>query len=204
MKRKAMLFIVMGSVLMFSQSGCVKKIRPVSGNIVLEGGERLDDRSTFSREERIENDPNGFSGGMNEVREETIQEGELFKARMDEVKTEGLSSSHLRDIFFEYNRASLRNRSEENLRENARQLLRHPSSMIRISGHTDERGSNEYNLALGARRARTVKRFLVAFGIASGRIEIISYGEENPFCNRNEENCWKLNRRAHFLVNSER
>jgi peptidoglycan-associated lipoprotein len=70
-----------------------------------------------------------------------------------------------------------------------------------IEGHTDERGTNEYNLALGDRRADSAKAFLVDLGIASSRLTTISYGEERPLCTQQNEECWAKNRRAHFVIN---
>ena len=69
-----------------------------------------------------------------------------------------------------------------------------------VEGHCDERGTNEYNLALGDRRSRAVRDYLVALGIGSNRIETISYGEEKPVCAEKTEECWAKNRRAHFVV----
>ena len=78
-------------------------------------------------------------------------------------------------------------------------LKEYPAMQIIIEGHTDERGTNEYNLVLGERRSRTTKRYLVASGIAPERISTISYGEERPFCFEKTEECFQLNRRAHFV-----
>lgn len=99
--------------------------------------------------------------------------------------------------------AILKGEAEKALRANAKSLLRHPTTRIQISGHTDGRGSSEYNLALGERRARTVKQFLEAYGISPKRIEIISYGEEKPFCQGDGEHCWEQNRRVHFSIKSK-
>ena len=74
---------------------------------------------------------------------------------------------------------------------------------ILIEGHCDDRGTNEYNLALGDRRAKSVRDYLVALGIASNRIETISYGEEEPLCTDQTEECWAKNRRAHFIILKE-
>ena len=76
-------------------------------------------------------------------------------------------------------------------------------ALILIEGHADERGTDEYNLALAERRAEATRNYLVAQGVASGRINLISYGEERPFCTEHTESCWSSNRRAHFLVKVE-
>jgi peptidoglycan-associated lipoprotein len=84
---------------------------------------------------------------------------------------------------------------------NAAFLRSNPKLRVEIQGHSDERGTNNYNIALGERRANSTKKYLVAQGVDSNRVNIISYGEEKPFCTvSNNENCWYLNRRAHFRV----
>jgi peptidoglycan-associated lipoprotein len=83
---------------------------------------------------------------------------------------------------------------------NARWLKAHPSYLVLIEGHCDERGTNEYNLALGERRAKATRDHLVSLGIEGSRITVISYGEERPVCTERTEGCWTKNRRAHFLV----
>ena len=74
------------------------------------------------------------------------------------------------------------------------------SALLLIEGHADERGTNEYNLALGERRAKATRDYLVSVGIDAGRITVISYGEERPICTEKTDACWAKNRRAHFLV----
>ncbi len=79
-------------------------------------------------------------------------------------------------------------------------MRRHTNYLILIEGHADERGTNEYNLALGERRAKSAINYLVAQGVLASRMTIISYGEEGPLCADKTEGCWARNRRAHFLV----
>ena len=86
------------------------------------------------------------------------------------------------------------------LDENARWLKENPSRRIIIEGHADERGTNEYNLALAERRAQAASRYLVGVGIEPHRIRTISYGEERPFCAEHNEKCWQQNRRGHFTL----
>jgi len=83
-------------------------------------------------------------------------------------------------------------------------LLKNTSANILIEGHCDERGTNEYNLALGDRRAKAARDYLIALGIASDRIEMLSYGEEKPLCTETTEECWAKNRRAHFVILREK
>jgi len=90
--------------------------------------------------------------------------------------------------------------SKKVLQQNASYLKQNPGMKIEIQGHCDERGTNNYNIALGERRAHTTKRFLVSQGIDSNRINIISFGEEKPFCFVSNKDCWRQNRRAHFML----
>ena len=106
----------------------------------------------------------------------------------------------LRDVHFEFDRAALRAEDTRVLEANAKWLLDHPGTQLLIEGHADERGTNEYNLALGENRARVTRDQLVARGVAASRITLVSYGEERPTCRETSENCWAHNRRAHFLV----
>ncbi|GBC79971.1 Outer membrane lipoprotein Omp16 [bacterium HR09] len=109
-------------------------------------------------------------------------------------------AGYLKDVFFDTDKADLRPDARELLAQNARWLLQHPTVKILIEGHCDERNTNEYNLALGWRRANAVKDYLVSLGVAADRISTISYGEERPFATCHDESCWWQNRRAHFVV----
>jgi peptidoglycan-associated lipoprotein len=109
----------------------------------------------------------------------------------------------LADIHFPFDRYDLDDASKEILKGNAEYLKQHPEIKVQIQGHTDERGTNNYNLALGARRTNTIKQFLVSLGIEENRMYVISYGEEKPHCMENSENCWHQNRRAHFMVSED-
>ena len=109
-------------------------------------------------------------------------------------------TSALRDIHFDFDRYDIRAQDATILEDNARWLQDTPGALALIEGHCDERGTNEYNLALGERRAKATRDFLVSLGIESSRITIISYGEERPLCTERSEACWSDNRRAHFLI----
>ena len=106
----------------------------------------------------------------------------------------------LADIHFDFDKYTIRPRDADLLDQNARWLKAHEKDLLLIEGHCDERGTNEYNLALGERRAKAAMNYLVAQGVAARRITIISYGEERPQCTDHNEACWAKNRRAHFLV----
>ncbi|HXG51987.1 MAG TPA: peptidoglycan-associated lipoprotein Pal [candidate division Zixibacteria bacterium] len=113
---------------------------------------------------------------------------------------EGKDSGPLRDVNFDFDRYDLRPDAREILKGHAAWLKANPGVRVEIEGHCDERGTNEYNLALGARRAETVKRYLVDLGISADRLSTISYGEELPLCKEQSEACWAKNRRARFVV----
>ncbi len=105
------------------------------------------------------------------------------------------------DIYFEFDKSTLTPMAQDNLLRKAEWLRENPNSMITIEGHCDERGTNEYNLALGDRRAESTKAFLTDLGIDPSRLTTISYGEERPVDPRSNEEAWAKNRRAHFVIN---
>ena len=107
----------------------------------------------------------------------------------------------LKDVFFDYDRATLSDEAKRDLDANVTWLRANPQVRITVEGHCDERGTNEYNLALGDRRAKTVRDYLVAAGVDVRRIITISYGEERPFNPGHDESAWRENRRAHFVIN---
>jgi len=113
-----------------------------------------------------------------------------------DVKTEAV----LKDIHFDFDKFSLKPEDREILKGHADWLLGHRDYMVTIEGHCDERGTTEYNLALGERRAGEAKRFLVDLGVAEARINTISYGKERPLDTGHDEEAWAKNRRAHFAV----
>jgi peptidoglycan-associated lipoprotein len=109
-------------------------------------------------------------------------------------------TTDLGDVFFAFDKYDLDDNSKKALQKNADWLKQHPGTKTQIEGHCDERGTNNYNLALGERRALSTKKYLVALGVEDSRIYTISYGEEKPFCMEHKESCWQQNRRGHFLI----
>lgn len=107
----------------------------------------------------------------------------------------------LHDIHFDFNDFTVRAQDGEILRGNASWLNQHAGSRVQVEGHCDERGSEEYNIALGAKRAQAAKEYLATLGVSADRISTISYGKELPLCTEHIESCWAQNRRAHFVVN---
>ena len=105
----------------------------------------------------------------------------------------------VRDAYFDYDKADLRPDARAALTKTADFLKNYPQIKVTIEGHCDERGSTEYNLGLGDRRASAVKQFLVSLGISADRLSTVSYGKEKPFCMESNESCWQQNRRGHFV-----
>jgi len=111
---------------------------------------------------------------------------------------------NLTDIYFEYDKSDLLPASRDGLAKNADWLKRsYNSAVVQVEGHCDERGTNEYNLALGERRAKAAVDYLVSLGVPAARLTTISYGKERPQCNESNESCFQRNRRAHGLITSK-
>ncbi|HMI69485.1 MAG TPA: peptidoglycan-associated lipoprotein Pal [Solirubrobacteraceae bacterium] len=106
----------------------------------------------------------------------------------------------LKPIYFDFDKYDIRPGDRRILDANAQWLKEHANQLVLIEGHCDERGTNEYNLGLGDRRARATMNYLVGQGVQANRFTIVSYGEERPVCTEKNESCWQKNRRAAFLV----
>jgi peptidoglycan-associated lipoprotein len=105
------------------------------------------------------------------------------------------------NIYFAFDKSNLDDMAQATLKKKAEFLKTYPDVYVTIEGHTDERGTAEYNLALGERRADSAKSFLVDLGIEAYRLSTVSYGEERPVCTEQTEDCWARNRRAQFVIN---
>jgi len=130
-------------------------------------------------------------------------EKSLVAKREPGITGEVFESKMLKDIHFDFDKYDIRSQDGEILKENASLLMKHPSVKIQIEGHCDERGTNEYNLALGERRANAAKKYLIALGLSADRISTISYGEERPADPGHNEEAWATNRRDHFVILSK-
>jgi len=115
-------------------------------------------------------------------------EGEVFESKL------------LKDVYFEFDRYDIRPEAAPLLKENAALLMKYPKMKIQVEGHCDERGTSEYNLSLGERRADSVMKYLFSLGISRDRISTISFGEERPFDPSHTEEGWSKNRRAHIVI----
>jgi len=141
-----------------------------------------------------------------------IREEEKKKAREKEfekslvakkepgIEGEILESKLLKDIHFDFDKYDIRPGDAAILKENAALLMKHPIVKIQIEGHCDERGTIEYNLALGERRANSAKKYLISLGMPADRVSTISYGKERPLDPGHNEEAWAKNRRDHFII----
>ncbi len=139
-----------------------------------------------------------------EIEEEVVEEP-VFEREEERVKETVLSpeeeaQSVFKDVFFDFDKYNIREDARPVLNAVASFLNKHKKLNIVIEGHCDERGTNEYNLALGEKRAKSTKNYLVSLGVSPGRMIIITYGEEKPLCTQPNETCWQKNRRAHFVA----
>jgi len=114
------------------------------------------------------------------------------------------ASSPLKDVYFDFDSYDLGPDARATLKTNGDWLKANPAAQVQIEGHCDERGTTEYNLALGSKRAQSVKDYLVTLGAAADRLSTISYGEELPVCTEHNEACWQKNRRARFVIQTAR
>lgn len=153
----------------------------------------------------------GVATGCSSKKKTTAVEGDtsgstvgksMSDSSLDQLQTGqiGGRGGPLTDIHFGYNDYTVQPQDSSILRENARWLQGHPERNVQIEGHCDERGSEEYNIALGAKRAQSAKDYLITLGISPGRLSTISYGKELPVCTEHDEGCWQQNRRDHFSV----
>ena len=110
-----------------------------------------------------------------------------------------LWDKEVRDAYFDYDKADIRPDAREALSKTAEFLKAHPGLRVTVEGHCDERGSTEYNLGLGDRRANAVKQYLASLGVGANSLDVVSYGKEKPFCMESNEACWQQNRRGHFV-----
>lgn len=133
-------------------------------------------------------------------RERSLSEDELFARKtLAELNAE----SPLGDVFFAFDESTLSEDARSVLQQNAQWLSRWGSTSIAIEGHADARGTAEYNLALGERRASALRDYLADLGIPAGRVLPLSKGEEQPFCTQDAESCWQQNRRGHFVITAK-
>ena len=121
-------------------------------------------------------------------------------AQASSPSDEDLFAKNVKDVWFDYDKANIRPDQAPSAQGDAAFLLKHPSIQVVVEGHCDDRGSEEYNLALGTSRAESLKRSLLAEGVPADRVKTISYGKEKPFCSEDNDQCWQENRVDHFAM----
>ena len=129
-----------------------------------------------------------------------VDETPWYDKDLELVNEEAVRLGLLGDVFFEFDKYDLAPEARERLAQNARFMRERPQFTFTVEGHCDERGTNEYNLALGDKRANAAQSYLHSLGVDASRFRAISYGEERGFCTTSSESCWQKNRRAHFVV----
>ncbi len=190
MNRKWIVWIVVPVLLTFVY-GCPKK-KPATTQPVLDV-----ETTTVTPPPPTEEvtQPTAPTAPVDEVEQDLLASQDLQIVN-EELRRRGFSP----DVYFNYDEDSLSDDTRDKLARNADLLKSSPQLAILIEGHADERGTNEYNLALGDRRANAVRDYLSSLGVNADRLRTLSYGEERPVCTQTEESCWSQNRRAHMIV----
>jgi peptidoglycan-associated lipoprotein len=142
----------------------------------------------------------GDGGSADATARVTVNPPPAVSAPANTMTAEEEFKANVQDIFFDYDKYDIRGDAQATLSKDASYLVSHPDVHFVIGGYCDERGSDEYNLALGQNRAESAKNALVTAGVAANRIRVISYGKEKPFCSEHTEACWQENRRAGFVM----
>jgi len=170
-------------------------IAPEVGTVNAEGSTKVSpsDSTTYTIT------ASGPGGSANATARVTVSTPPPPVEKTPEVDPNELFTREVRDAYFDFNKADIRADAREALTKTADFLRNYPQFRVTIEGHCDERGSTEYNLALGDRRAGAVKQYLVSLGISADRLTTVSFGKEKPFCTQSNESCWQQNRRGHFV-----
>lgn len=142
----------------------------------------------------------GEGGSADATARVTVNAPPAVVVPVNTMSAEEEFKANVQDIFYDYDTYDIRNDAQATLSRDASYLVSHSNVNVVIGGYCDERGSNEYNLALGQNRADAAKNALITAGVAASRIRVVSYGKEKPFCSESTEACWQLNRRAGFTL----
>ncbi|BFU92329.1 MAG: Peptidoglycan-associated protein [Nitrospira sp.] len=201
--------VVMLGLVLLSNQGCNKKWLQSDGEGKAEsrssklpnmsGGGSNSELSGFSRnpsEERLAQ--GGYSTALNPEGFSARQRAELTKEEKAAVE------AGLQDIFFGYDQWTLSNAGTEALTQDAVYLKDHPGVLLKIEGHCDERGTADYNMVLGDKRAKAARNYLAEVGVNPKQVVIVSYGKERPFCFDRDEACYQQNRRGHMLLTNKK
>jgi peptidoglycan-associated lipoprotein len=170
-------------------------LSPAIGNVSAEGSQRVtpQDSTTYTLTA-------SGPGGSTDANAHITVSAPPPPSTAHEPTLQELFDRSVKDAYFDYDKADVRPDAREALSQTAQFLRSYPQMKVVIEGHCDERGSTEYNLALGDRRAAAAKQFLTSLGISADRMETVSYGKERPFCSASTEQCYMQNRRAHIVM----
>ncbi|MDK2742806.1 MAG: OmpA family protein [Nitrospira sp.] len=201
--------VVMMGLVLLSAQGCNTKWLQSDGEggsgsasskvPSISGGGSSGELSGFSRnpsEERLAQ--GGYSTAMNPSGLTARQRAELTKEEKAAVE------AGLQDVFFGYDQWGLSEVGMEALNHDAAYLKDHPGAVLKIEGHCDERGTSDYNVVLGDKRAKAARSYLTEAGVSSKQVMIVSYGKERPFCFERDESCYQQNRRGHMLLSTKK
>lgn len=212
MVRKSIGLIVLILCLGLVISGCPKKQVVKEEPSSQKAGESAAEKAKREAEEKAKAEKEAEAAKMREQEAKEQAQREQEKKELEQSlqakKTPGIEgevfeSSMLKDIHFDFDKYDIRPEDAEILKGNAAVLQKNPTVKIQIEGHCDERGTSEYNLALGERRANSAKKYLVSLGIAESRVSTISYGKEKPLDPGHNKEAWAKNRRDHFIILSK-
>jgi peptidoglycan-associated lipoprotein len=170
-------------------------ITPDVGQVTAEGSTKVSPSSSATYTITA----TGPGGSANASARVTVAAAQVADSGTSSDMTDALFLKEVRDAYFDLDKADIRSDAREALSHTAEFLRNYPQLKVTIEGHCDERGSTEYNLGLGDRRASAVKQYLVSQGISADRLNTVSFGKEKPFCTESTEDCWQKNRRGHFV-----
>jgi len=187
------LILALTLLVIFSVSSCAKKkisSEPATTTTEEEAQRRAEEEARQKELER-----------QNALKEENLSDESLSERMADQRTASAKTIFENEDVYFEFDSIRLTPDAQEILSKKAQWLQANSAATVTIEGHCDNRGTNEYNLALGEGRAQSARAFLVDLGIESSRLNTISYGEERPLDGAQAEEAWARNRRAHFVIN---
>ena len=199
--------VVMGVILLANQGCGIKWVKADGeGDLPkISRGGASGELSGFSKnpsEERLAQSQGSFSTMMNSPDKSARRFAEITKE--ERAAEKAAIEAGLQDVFFGYDQWTLSDAGMEALNQDVVYLKGNPHAVLRIGGHCDERGTSDYNLVLGDKRAKAALSYLVESGVKSKQVSVVSYGKERPFCSDHDEACYQQNRRGHMLLTTKK
>jgi peptidoglycan-associated lipoprotein len=205
-RKRCTLIILFLFCLAFVLAGCPKKTVTMD-EAAMKGSDAAAARQARLEAERAKQEQElrarEEAAKMAQAEKDKEFEKSLLAKKEPGIEGEVFESSLLKDIRFDFDKYDVRPEDIDTLKQNAALLAKYPRVKIQIEGHCDERGTAQYNLALGERRSNSAKQYLMTLGISADRLATISYGEEKPVDQGHNEEAWSKNRRAHFVILSK-